>query len=438
MIAGLMMRIIRFLVVLCSFSLLAQSARAELLIHITKAASDAIPIAIVPFASPNGTGPNEDLTQIVRDDLDMSGNFKSLDPSRMLSLPSQGSQVYYRDWRLLGQRYLVIGQIQRGATDQNYHVQYELFDVTQQKQMLKSNLTTTANNLRSLAHVISDQVYKAITGVRGAFSTRLAFVTLDKEGGKSVYRLQVSDVDGQRAQVLLKSTQPILSPDWSPDAKKLAYVSFETGQPAIYIQDIATGKRQKLTDFQGLNSAPAWSPDGKDMLMTLSKDGNAEIYEMDLANRQLTRLTHHWAIDTEANWAPDGRQIVFTSDRSGGPQIYQMDLRTQDAKRLTFGGPYNASPRYSPDGKYIYYVHRDGGNFNIAKMNLSTGEQTILTHTDLDDSPSVAPNGRMLIYCTHQGTKSVLSVISVDGGSKYFLPAKFGDVREPAWSPFGS
>lgn len=432
------MRVIRFLVILCSFSLFAAGAQAELLIHITKASSSAIPIAIVPFASPNGSGPNEDITQIVRSDLEMSGDFKSLDPSQMLSLPSQGSQVYYRDWRLLGQRYLVVGQIQRGATDNNYHVQYELFDVTQQKQMFKSNLATGADNLRSMAHVISDQIYKAITGVRGAFSTRLAFVTLDKEGGKPVYRLQVSDVDGQRSQILLKSNQPIMSPDWSPDAKKLAYVSFEGGQPAIYIQDIATGRRQKLTSFSGLNSAPAWSPDGKSMLMTLSKDGNAEIYKMDLASHHLTRLTHHWAIDTEASWAPNGNQIVFTSDRSGGPQIYQMDLRTQDAKRLTFDGSYNASAHYSADGKYIYYVHRDGGNFNIAKMNLDTGEQTILTHTDLDDSPSLAPNGRMLIYCTHQGTKSVLSVISVDGGSKYFLPAKFGDVREPAWSPFGS
>ena len=426
---------LRAMIVLFMLLALSLAARADLTIRVTKGSQNATPIAVVPFAAQGNASPPQDVSQIVRDDLQMSGDFRTLDPSKMLSLPSKASEVYYRDWRLLGQQYLVVGNISQ-LSGNRYRVQYQLFDVNQQKMLMGKVVEAGADNLRTMAHVISDQIYKKLTGVRGAFNTKLAFVTVNSEQGKDIYRLQISDVDGKRAQVLLKSDQPIMSPTWSPHGKKIAYVSFEGGHPAIYIQTIATGQRQRLKSYPGLNSSPAWSPNGKSMLMTLSKDGNAEIYMMNLQSGNLQRLTHHWAIDTEGAWSPSGNQILFTSDRSGGPQIYEMDLRTHDSKRLTFDGRYNARSGFTPDGKSIYYVHEQNGHFRIATMNLDTGNQRILTHSDLDDSPSISPNGRMLIYASRQGTKSVLAVIAMDGGAKYVLPGNRGDVRDPAWSPF--
>ncbi len=426
---------LRNLIALVSLLALSLSANADLTIRVTKGAENATPIAVVPFANQGNAAPPQNISQIVRADLSMSGDFRTLDPSKMLSLPSKQSEVYYRDWRLLGQQYLVVGNVSQ-QPDNRYKVQYQLFDVNQQKLLLGKVVEAGAKDLRTMAHVISDQIYQQLTGVRGAFNTKLAFVTLDTEHGRSVYRLQMSDVDGKRAQILLKSSEPILSPTWSPHARRIAYVSFEGGHPGIYIQSIATGERKRLRSYPGLNSAPAWSPDGKSMLMTLSKDGNAEIYLMNLQSGDLQRLTHHWAIDTEGAWAPDSNRILFTSDRSGGPQIYEMDLRTHDSKRLTFSGRYNARAGFVPNGKSIYYVHEQNGHFRIATMNLNTGDQRVLTHSDLDESPSVSPNGRMLIYATRQGKKSVLAVISMDGGAKYMLPEEKGDVRDPAWSPY--
>jgi len=426
---------LRNLIALVSLLAFSLSANADLTIRVTKGAENATPIAVVPFADQGNASPPQNISQIVRTDLSMSGDFRTLDPAKMLSLPSKQAEVYYRDWRLLGQQYLVVGTVSQ-QPDNRYKVQYQLFDVNQQKLLLGKVVEAAANDLRTMAHVISDQIYQQLTGVRGAFNTKLAFVTLDTERGRSVYRLQMSDVDGKRAQILLKSSEPILSPTWSPHARRIAYVSFEGGHPGIYIQNIATGERKRLRSFPGLNSAPAWSPDGKSMLMTLSKDGNAEIYLMNMQSGDLQRLTHHWAIDTEGAWAPDGNRILFTSDRSGGPQIYEMDLRTHDSKRLTFSGRYNARAGFAPDGKSIYYVHEQNGHFRIAAMNLNTGDQRVLTHSDLDESPSVSPNGRMLIYATRQGKKSVLAVISMDGGAKYMLPEEKGDVRDPAWSPY--
>ncbi|MFE8071463.1 Tol-Pal system beta propeller repeat protein TolB [Marinobacteraceae bacterium S3BR75-40.1] len=416
--------------------MISVSAQAELLIRITEGQESAIPISVVPFGNPDGAQPPEALSSIIRDDLQMSGDFDVLKPTRMLSLPSKGSEIYYRDWRLLGQKFLVVGSYRPIRDGKAYELQYELFDVNQQKRVFGAKASAPVGNLRGLAHSVSDRIYEAITGVRGAFSTRLAFVTLASENGKPVYRLQVSDVDGKRSKVLLKTDEPVLSPDWSPDGNKLAYVSFETGRPAIYVQEIATGQREVLASFKGLNSAPNWSPDGESMLMTLSKEGNAEIYRMDLGSRRLERLTHHWAIDTEPSWGPEGDRFVFTSDRSGGPQVYVMDADGGDPRRLTFEGRYNARPRFGPDGQYVYFVHQRDSSFHIARMDMETGQETVLTRTRLDESPSVAPNGRMLIYATEQGKNSVLAVISSTGGSKYFLPAKFGEVREPAWSPF--
>lgn len=409
------------------------SARAELLIRITEGAGSAIPIAVVPFAESGSMPAGDKVGSIVQADLTMSGEFRPLEPSKMLSLPSERSEVYFRDWRMLGQRYVLVGQLTRNGD--RIQARYELFDVNQEKRILGETAAVPASNLRSLGHHISDRVYEAITGAPGVFSTKLAYITVSGEGEQTRYRLQVSDVDGKRSKVRLESREPILSPAWSPDGKKLAYVSFETGKPVIFVHELATGERQKVADFPGLNSAPAWSADGRSLLMTLSRDGNAEIYRMDLASRNLTRLTDHWAIDTEAAWGHADRGIYFTSDRSGGPQIYHMERPGAEPRRITFGSRYNARPRPSPTGDYVYYVHQRDSAFHIARTNLETGEETVITRTGSDESPSVAPNGRLLIYATRQNGEGVLTVVSADGGAAYSLPASEGEVREPAWGP---
>lgn len=409
------------------------SAQAELLIRITEGADSAIPVSVVPFAE-NGSMPAGDkLSSIVQADLAMSGEFRPLPPEKMLSLPSKRSDVYFRDWRMLGQRYVLVGELTRNGD--RVQARYELFDVNREERILGETAAAPASNIRSLAHHVSDKVYEAITGVPGAFSTKLAYVTLQRANGKALYRLQVSDIDGKRAGIRLESKEPILSPAWSPDGKKLAYVSFETGKPAIFIHQLSSGERTKVADFPGLNSAPTWSADGQSLLMTLSKDGNAEIYQMNLQSRKVTKLTNHWAIDTEAAWDSSGKGIFFTSDRSGGPQIYYMEEPGAEPRRLTFGSRYNARPRPDSTGKYVYYVHQRDRAFTIARTNLESSDETVLTRTESDESPSVSPNGRMLIYATKQNGESILTVISADGGAAYSLPASEGDVRDPAWGP---
>lgn len=405
----------------------------ELLIRITEGAGSAIPVSVVPFSESGQMPSGDKVSQIIQNNLEMSGEFNPLAPEKMLSLPSKGSEVYFRDWRLLGQRYVLVGQVTNsGGT---LKAQYELYDVSQEKRLVGATASAPESSARSLAHHISDRVYEAITGVPGAFSTRLAYITLDRRADGPVYRLQVSDVDGKRPRVRLESDEPILSPAWSPDAKKLAYVSFETGKPAVYVHELATGNRQKVADFPGLNSAPAWSPDGRSLLMTLSKDGNAEIYRMNLASGDLKRLTNHWSIDTEPSYDHTGKGFFFTSDRSGGPQIYHKASDDAAPRRITFGSRYNARPRPDATGEYVYYVHQRNSSFSIARTNLETGNETVLTRTESDESPSLSPNGRMLIYATKSGEGSVLTVIAADGRAAYSLPASRGNVREPAWSP---
>lgn len=408
-------------------------ASAELLIRITEGADSAIPVAVVPFSEAGVMPAGDKISSIVQDDLAMTGEFRPLPAEKMLSLPSKGEDVYFRDWRLLGQRYVLVGQLIRKGD--KVEARYELYDVNREERIMGATASSSVNSTRSLAHHISDRVYEAITGVPGAFSTKLAYVTLERSGSEPLYRLQVSDVDGKRAKVRLESDEPILSPAWSPDAQKLAYVSFETGKPAIYIHELSSGNRTRIADFRGLNSAPAWSDDGRSLLVTLSKDGNAEIYKLDIGSGSLKRLTNHWSIDTEPTWDHTGNGFYFTSDRSGGPQIYHKASEGAEPRRITFGSRYNARPRPDNDGKYVYYVHQRDKAFHIARTDLRTEEETVLTRTESDESPSVAPNGRMLIYATKQGGDSVLTVIAADGGAAYSLPASKGDVREPAWSP---
>ncbi|MBW7470116.1 Tol-Pal system beta propeller repeat protein TolB [Marinobacter sp. F4218] len=415
------------------FILSVNTVHAELLIRITEGADSAVPIAVVPFSESGAVPPGDKVGDIVHSDLAMSGEFRPLPAEKMLSLPSRREEVFFRDWRLLGQRYVLVGSLTRNGD--RVSARYELFDVNTEERLLGETAAAPASNIRSLAHHVSDKVYEAITGVPGAFSTKLAYITLDRFNGKPRYRLQVSDVDGKRARIRLESQEPILSPAWSPDGKKLAYVSFETGKPVIFVHELASGNRSAVADFPGLNSAPAWSNDGRSLLMTLSKDGNAEIYRMNLASRELTKVTNHWAIDTEASWDHTGDGLFFTSDRSGGPQIYHKESERAAPRRITFGSRYNARPRPDNTGDFVYYVHQRNSAFHIARTNLDTGEETILTRTESDESPSVSPNGRMLIYATKQGSDSVLTVISVDGGAAYSLPAAEGDVREPAWGP---
>lgn len=412
-------------------------ASAELMIEIDQGSESALPIAVVPFGNSGNAPVPEDISRIIANNLQRSGDFDTLPTSRMLSLPKSMSEIHYRDWRLLGQNYVLVGQSGFDKASNKYVVTYDLIDVFGQSSLLSERLSTTAKGLRKLAHIISDKVYERITGVRGAFNTKIAYITLKQlTKNKSEYRLWVADADGQNAYTIFKSHDLIMSPSWSNDGKHLAYVSYHSGRPSIYIQHARSGHQKKLTSYKGINGAPMWSPDDSSLVVTLSKDGNAELYRYELATNKLERLTNHYGIDTEGSWSPNGRELVFTSDRSGKPQVYRMDLASKRAKRLTFEGRYNARPRFSNDGKSLYYVHQTNGDFHIAAIDLETSENRVLTSTPLDESPSLAPNGRMIMYSTYRNNKGVLAVVSVDGGAKYFLPSSHGEVREPAWSPF--
>jgi TolB protein len=412
-------------------------AHGELLIEITKGSADALPIAVVPFTNRASGTLGADVSAIIDANLTRSGDFKTLPTRRMLSLPDSSSDVHFRDWRLLGQSFVLVGQISADASGQRIHVQYELMDVYNQRRILGELISSSKAGLRKLAHRISDKVYETITGVPGVFSTKIAYVTLKQlPNNAQEYRLQVADADGQNAFTLFRSPKTMLSPAWSNDGTKISYVSFESGRPAIYVQEIKSGNKTKITAFKGLNSAPTWSPDDSKILMTLSKDGNAELYAYHLASSSLDRLTNHYGIDTEASWSRDGKTIAFTSDRSGTPQIYSMNLIDRVPNRLTFQGRYNTRPRFSYDGKTIYYVHKAREDYHIAAIASDGGDNRILTSTPLDESPSVSPNGRMIIYATKRDGVGVLGVVAVDGDAKYFLPSNYGEVREPAWSPF--
>lgn len=412
-------------------TLLAGLARAELTIEITQGMDNPTPIAIVPMEW-SGPALSEDITAIVEADLQRSGLFRTIPKTDMLSFPRTDAEVFYRDWRVLGAEYLVISRLSTTSAG-GFSLDYHLFDVLQQKKVLQRNVTGGADNLRDLAHELSDAVYEAVTGIRGAFSTKIIYV----EGfGNQKYRLMTADADGAREMLLLESKQPIMSPVWSPDGKQVAYVSFETGRAAIFRQVIATGERQQLTNFKGLNGAPAWSPDGKQLALVLSKDGNPEVYTLDIASGQFTRVTQHFSIDTEPSWMADGKSLIFTSDRGGKPQIYQVTLASGRVERLTFEGDYNARARLSPDGKTLVMVHRSNGVFHIATQDLASGDIRVLTETQLDESPSIAPNGAMLLYATKHLGKGILAAVSLDAGVKFRLPSREGDVREPSWSPY--
>lgn len=407
-----------------------------LTIRITEGAKGALPIAVVPFAwTGGGQGPSQDISEIIRADLARSGLFRPMPPEDMLARPKDGKEVQFKDWRVLKMDNLVVGQIQPQGS--GYLIRFQLFDVFKQEQLAGYNVPTNERDLRASAHHIADIIYEKITGKRGAFSTKVAYVTsvLTRSGKQSIV-LQVADADGYNPQTIVTSTEPLMSPAWSPDGRSLAYVSFEGRKASIYVQGVYTGQRHKVASFKGINGAPAWSPDGKKLALTLSKDGNPDIYVLDMQTKALTRLTDHYGIDTEPTWSPDGRYVAFTSSRGGEPQIYKVPAFGGKVERVTYKGKYNARATYSPDGKLLAMVNRNAGSFRIALLDLETGSMRMLSQGRLDESPSFAPNGGMVIYATKIRGKGELAAVSVDGSVKQRLALQVGDVREPAWSPF--
>ena len=415
--------------------LMPWQARAELVIEITGGSEAALPIAVVPFGY-EGFAASEDISAIVRNDLERSGRFAPLPQQDLISTPHEKSEINFKDWRLLRSEGLLVGKVS-SVDGQTYQVQFQLFDVYKAQQLVGKRYQVPASGLRRVAHQIADQVYQALTGEQGVFSTRLAFVSVLKNAdGSRRYALQISDSDGANPRTVLQSKQPILSPNWSPEGERLSYVSFENGKAEIFIQEMRSGKRTALATFKGLNSAPSWSPDGRKLAMTLSKGGNPEIYVMDIATKALTRVTHSsQSIDTEAVWMPNGHELVFTSDRGGRPQIYKVPATGGRAERLTFEGRYNASPDISADGRYLTMMHALKGKFYIAVQVLETGAVNVLTERGKDESPSFAPNGRLIMYATEQNGKGILAAVSVDGNFHQRLGETGIDVREPAWSP---
>ena len=411
----------------------AGRAQARLTIEVTGGVEAAQPIAVVPFGVSEGLIPREDVAAIIAADLARSGRFRPMPTRDMLALPSTHEEVDLRDWSLLGMNNLVIGRVEQEGS--GYRVGFTLYDVFRGEQLATSSVSTTQSGLRITAHRIADQIYEKLTGQPGVAATRIAYITASGRGSNQTVTLRVSDADGYNPQTIVSSGEPLMSPAWSPDGRRLAYVSFENRRSSIYVQDLASGRRDLVASYPGINSSPAFSPDGQRLAMTLSKDGNADVYVLNLMTRELTRLTDHFGIDTEPAWSPDGRDIIFTSDRGGSPQIYRMSTAGGPAERVSFEGDYNARASYAPDGKSITMVTRVNGQFRIAVQDLRRGYTRLVSSGSLDESPSFAPNGSMVIYATVHGGRGVLATASMDGGGNQRLSQDTGEVREPAWSP---
>lgn len=400
---------------------------AQLHLEIAKAPEQAPKIAIIPFSN------DQTIYPIVESDLNRSGRFTS--SSQNLPATAQVNQVNAENWKAAGVPYVVVGTSKPSANG-GIEIHYQLYDVEKQTFLLNEVLDVPTSRVRAAGHMISDAIYQALTGIKGDFSGRIAYVLRNPATPNQRYTLQIADTDGEQPKTVLTSRDPILSPAWTPDAKKIAYVSFETKRPAIYLQDLATGQREVLAKFKGLNGAPSFSPDGQYMIFTASMDGNPDIYKMNLATRQLERMTNDSAIDTEARYAPDGNSFIFTSDRGGSPQIYRYTFNDSSVRRITFKGSFNARGTLSADGKKLALVHRpSGSNYKVAIQDLNTNIVSILTPTSLDESPSFSPNGQMVVYATREGNRGLLSVMSTDGRFRMNLPSEQGEVREPAWAP---
>lgn len=414
--------------ILFVLSLLAATAvNAQLSIEITGAGANRIPVAIANFAG--DTAAAQVVTATVRADLERSGLFKLIDPAG--ATLDENAQINFADWKGRGADALAAGSLTR-APDGRMQARFRVYDTQKQVALGGAVYVTGNDQLRAAGHRIADYIYEKLTGEKGVFSTRIAYVV--KSGGQ--FRLQIADADGQGAVTALSSSEPIISPVWSPDGGKLAYVSFEKKKPVIYVHTLASGQRQVVANFKGSNSAPAWSPDGRRLAVVLSKDGNSQIYVVNADGTGVQRLTQSGGIDTEPRYSPDGGSIYFTSDRGGSPQIYRMSASGGDAQRVTFEGSYNVSPRPSADGKSLAFISRREGRFQLAVMDLASKQVQILTDSHKDESPSFAPNSRMILIATETGGRGVLSAVSSDGRIKQRLSIAAGDVREPAWGPF--
>jgi len=428
--------LVAFAALLLPLAAFAQQKGLE--IDIVGGRVSATPIAVVPMPyEGSASAPSTDVAAVVRADLDRSGQFSTLPEAQIVDKPTRGGDIQFPTWRALKQNYIVVGRVLDAGAGA-YRVEYELYDVPRGERLLGLAMTARSNAMRDVAHQMADAIYEKITGVRGAFWTRIAYITASGRGDAMRYALMVADSDGFNPQTIVRSAEPLLSPSWSPDGSKLAYVSFERGNSAIYIQNIATGARELVTSFRGINSAPAFSPDGRRLALTLSRSGNPEIYAMDLASKQLTQLTNHFAIDTEPTWAPDGSAIYFTSDRGGRPQVYKVPATGGSSERVTFQGNYNAKPSVSYDGKKVVVAQGSGNTYKIAMMDSSLGSPrwSTLSTGSLDESPSFAPNASMVLYAAREGGRGVLYAVSADSRVRQRLVLADGDVREPAWSPY--
>lgn len=401
-------------------------AHAQLRVEVSGVGSSQLPIAVAMFAD-ESIAPQQ-VSAIIKDDLARSGYFKLIEVGAVIS---ETSAVNFGDWKSRGAEALVVGSVQK-LSDGRFDVRYKLLDTIKSSTLSGISLANTAGNTRLTAHRIADDIYEKLIGVRGVFSTRLAYVTKAGNG----YRLEVADADGEGVQVAFVSNEPIISPAWSPDGTKVAYVSFEAKKPVVYVQNLITRERTVIANYKGSNSAPAWAPDGSKLAISLSRDGLTQIYTVNANGSGLQRLTTTSGIDTEPQFSADGQYIYFLSDRSGGPQIYRMSAGGGDAKRITFSGSYNITPRISPDGKTLAYISRREGKFQLYSLDLASGQELRLSDTTKDESPSFSPNGRYIMYATESGRRGSLAVVSVDGKVKQKLTVQTGDIREPTWGPF--
>lgn len=424
-------------VLLAAALLVATGARAELTIRITQGVGQQTPIAIVPFGfEGEGAEAPTDVAEIIANDLARSGRFAPTPRDRMLQRPTTGVDVDFDDWSIIGIEALVVGKVtQTGANA--YNLQFQLFDVFGRNQLVGYRLPASRGTMRQAAHRLADMIFEELTGIEGVFATRVAYVTAAGQGNSRLYSLVIADADGENETTIMESPDPIMSPAWSPDSRRLAYVSFEDNVSSIFVQTLRSGNRLKVSSRPGINGAPSFSPDGRKLVLTLGgADGNLDLHVLDLQSRELTRLTTNRSIDTEGSWSPDGRYIYFTSDRSGGPQIYRVAATGGNPERVTFEGSYNARPRLSPNGEKLAMVHLDRGNYRIGIMDVGSRDVTILSAGAQDESPSFAPNSDTLIYATRQSRNGVLETVSADGLVRQQLASGSGDVREPVWSPF--
>jgi len=411
---------------------------AELVVEITKGQADAIPIAIVPFSAADAAAGSFDIAQLVSDDLARSGRFRTTDRKDMIEQPHAGAAISFDDWRRLNNDYIVVGQIHPADAD-HYSITFELYNVLNHQRLLAYQISANKPGLRLASHQLADMVFEKILGIRGAFATRIAYISVLGALPHKSFRLIVADADGENPHVVMQSNEPLMSPAWSPDGQSLAYVSFENRMPSVYVQMLKSGERRRVSAQAGVNQAPAWSPDGKKLALTLStRDGNLDIYVLDLTTQALTRITDDPGIDTEPQWAKDGQSLYFTSDRAGGPQIYRVGTQVGDKpRRLTFQGSYNARPRLSPDESQLAFVTQEDGGYRIATMDLrGHGDVQVLTKGHFDVSPSYAPNGAEIIYASRDRGRGVLALVSADGRVQERLVSSEGELQEPAWAPF--